>query len=133
MALTDEEKVGIIRVLIPDTDAVFGAAEDEYLFEDADLTKFLVAAGGNAVRAAGFAMIAVGNSEALIGKVIKTQDLMTDASKLQDKWRASGEAMLQRADKEEDREDMGYFEIVDFQEGWRAERPELTEWGFSWA
>lgn len=125
--------IDLVRTLIPDTDAVFGEAEDEHLFEDAQITNFLTVAGGSILRAAGYAMIAVGNSEALIGKVIKTQDLMTDSSKLQDKWRQAGETLLLRADKDDQKDALDYFEIVDFQEGWAFERPELTEYQGGWA
>ena len=123
-----EDQIMDVRTLIPDFEAIFGEDEDEYLFEDERIKSFLRTAKGSITRAAGLAMIAVGNSEALIGKVIKTQDLMTDASKLQDKWRASGEALLGRADKEDQMDAFDYFEIVDYEEGWVAERPELTEW-----
>ena len=126
------EEIMDVRTLIPDFEAVFGESEDEYLFEDERITSFLRTAGGSITRAAGLAMIAVGNSEALIGKVIRTQDLQTDASKLQDKWRASGEALLARADKEDQKDAFDYFEIVDYQEGWIAERPELTEYNRTW-
>lgn len=122
----------LVRTLIPDTDAVFGENEDEYLFDDTQIENFLTIGGNSILRAAGLAMIAVGNSEALISKVIKTQDLSTDGSKLQDKWRESGEALLARADKEEMASAMDFFEIVDYREGWQAERPELTEFGKLW-
>ena len=81
------EPKDLVRTLIPDTEAVFGDAKDEYLFPDEQINNLLEIAGGNVLRAAGLAMIAVGNSEALISKVIKTQDLSTDGSKLQAKWR----------------------------------------------
>lgn len=124
--------IELVRVLIPDTDAVFGAAKDEYLFADEELAKFLEVTGGSVLRAAGYAMIAVGNSEALISKVIKTQDLSTDGSKLQNQWRESGLAMFDRADKEDAANAMDFFDIIDFGEGWSMERPELTEYGTTW-
>ena len=127
------EPLELVRTLIPDTDAIYGDGEDEYLFDDAQIENFLTVAGGSVLRAAGMAMIAVGNSEALISKVIKTQDLATDGSKLQDSWRLSGQALLARADKEDEKDALDYFEIVDYEEGWTTARPELTEYGFSWA
>lgn len=126
------EPKDLVRTLIPDTEPVFGDAKDEYLFPDEQINNLLEIAGGNVLRAAGLAMIAVGNSEALISKVIKTQDLSTDGSKLQDKWRESGEALLRRAYKEDEGKALDYFEIIDFQEGWLAERPELTEHAIQW-
>lgn len=126
------EPKDLVRTLIPDTEAIFGAGEDEYLFADDQIENLLEIAGGSVLRAAGLAMIAVGNSEALISKVIKTQDLATDGSKLQDKWRESGEALLRRAAREDEGKALDYFEIIDFQEGWLAERPELTEHAIQW-
>jgi len=126
------EPKDLVRTLIPDTEAIFGAGENEYLFADDQIENLLEIAGGSVLRAAGLAMIAVGNSEALISKVINTQDLSTDGSKLQDKWRESGEALLARAYKEDQGKALDYFEIIDFQEGWRAERPELTEHAIQW-
>lgn len=126
------EPKDLVRTLIPDTEPIFGAGENEYLFADDQIENLLEIAGGSVLRAAGLAMIAVGNSEALISKVIKTQDLSTDGSKLQDKWRESGEALLRRAYKEDEGKALDYFEIIDFQEGWLAERPELTEHAIQW-
>lgn len=125
MAVTETD---LVRALIPDTDPVFGPNEDEYIFSDDDIKNYLTIANGNVLRAAGYAMIAVGNSEALINKVIKTQDLATDGSKVQDTWRKAGESLLARADKDDQKDALDYFEIVDFKEGWTRERPELTEW-----
>lgn len=126
------EPKDLVRILIPDNEAVFGDAKDEYLFEDADIEKFLEIANGSILRAAGLAMIAVGNSEALISKVIQTQDLKTDGSKLQSQWRESGQAMFDRADKEDAQNAAGYFDIIDYGEGWGSDRAELTEHGFVW-
>ena len=122
--------IALVRTLIPDTDAVFGEAGDEYLFADAQIENFLTIAGDSVVRAAGLAMIAVGNSEAMINKVIKTQDLQTDGAKLQAQWRESGQALLDRADKEDENKALDFFQIIDYRAGWTAERPELTEYSF---
>ena len=125
--------VELVRTLIPDTDAVFGENEDEYLFPDADIERFIEVANGSVTRAAGLAMIAIGNSEALINKVIKTQDLMTNGAALATAFQKSGELLLKRADKEDEVGALDYFEIIDYREGWAQERPELTEWSTPWA
>lgn len=110
------EEIKQVRTLIPDTDAIYGAGEDEHLFSDEEISTFIAVAGGSILRAAGLAMIAVGNSEALIEKVIVTQDLETDGSKLQDKWRLSGLALL----KQSQADDMfDGFHIINYREGWR--------------
>lgn len=129
MPVTIEDDIILtMRVLIPDTDAIYGDGEDEYLWSDADLARFYVVGRNSVLRGAGYAMIAVGNSEAMIEKVITTQDLSTDGSKLQDKWRLSGERLLLRADKEDD--DLNSFDgfnLIDYREGWLPYGPELTE------
>lgn len=121
------EDVANIRVLIPDTDAIYGDSKDEYLFSDEDLERFF-AIGGSVLRAAGLAMIAVGNSESLISKVIVTQDLETDGAKAQKEWREAGAELLKQARLIEGDENEAFFEIIDYGQGWVTRPPELTEW-----
>ncbi len=123
------EDVANIRVLIPDTDAIYGNAGDEYLFADEELERFF-AVGGSVLRAAGLAMIAVGNSESLISKVIVTQDLETDGAKAQKEWREAGRALLREAALMDIGEGEAFFEIINYRQGWEPEVPELTEWPF---
>lgn len=118
------DEIAAIRVLVPDTDAIYGDDEDQYLFSDPEYGSFYSVARGNIVRAAGYAMIAIGNSEGIISKVIKTQDLQTNGADLQAQFRQAGTMMLNRADKEEANEDMYHgFELI-FP---KKRRPELTE------
>jgi hypothetical protein len=84
-----------VRLNIPDTEAIYGDGQDEYIFEDDDIALFLDQASGQPMFAAGLAMVAVGNSEALIGKVIRNYETQTDASKLQREWRSAGIAMIE--------------------------------------
>jgi hypothetical protein len=126
--ITTPNSERIVRTLIPDVDAIYGEDKNEYLFTPQQISDFLAAGGGNVLKAAGFAMITVGNSEAMIEKVIRTQDLTTDGSKLQQQWRESGLALLARGDKETDAENVfDGFQIIDYREGWAEWPPELTE------
>lgn len=122
-----------VRTLIPDTDAIYGAGANENLFTDDEIDRFFRLGGDNAIRAAGLAMIAVGNSEALIEKVIVTQDLETDGSKLQDKWRASGVALLKQAAVGDL---FDGFQIINFREGWTTGgelvEPFTGEWPYGY-
>jgi hypothetical protein len=120
------EELAAIRVLIPDTDAIYGVNEDEYLFTDENYTSFFSVGEGSVLRAAGYAMIAIGNSEAMISKVIISQDLETDGAKAQKEWREAGRALLARADKG-DADSEVIFDLIDFREGWMPYPPELTE------
>lgn len=117
-----------VRILIPDTDAIYGTAGDEYLFSDAQISAVLAGTGkGSVLRTAGLLMIAVGNSEAMISKIIRTQDLQTNGAQLQNSWRESGQAFLDQADKEDAITAGEFFEIVDYGSGWDSDWPELTE------
>lgn len=125
------EQVMLIRTLIPDTDAIFGDGRDEYMLEDSQIQAFFEVARGNILRAAGYACIAIGNSEAIISKVIKTQDLSTSGADVANSLRENGKVYLARADKEDQDADWAFFQIIDFPVGDRP--PELTERPWSWA
>lgn len=116
--------VDVVRTLIPDTEAVFGDSGSETLFNDTDIGNFLLAGGNSVLRAAGLACLAIGTSEALISKVIRTQDLQTDGAKLSDAMVKKADLLFRRADKIELSE-QAYFQIVDY--GWGTYPPELTE------
>lgn len=116
-----------MRVLIPDNEPIF---EGDYLFTDVELDTYLTIANGSVLRAAAFAMIALGNSEAMISKVIRTQDLQTNGATVADAYRRNATVLLDRAKAEDDAADSFYIDTIDYTEGWSAARPELTE--FNW-
>lgn len=117
--------IELVRTLIPDNDDIFGDAEDEYLFDDEQINNFLTLGGNNPYWAAGLAMVAIGNSEALINKVIINQDLATDGSKVQAGYLKSGAYYISLGQQQANDALWSGFEIVEFQtDSWR---PELTE------
>lgn len=118
--------IDVVRTLIPDTEAIFGASSNETLFSDDDINNFLLAGGDSVLRATALACMAIGTSEALISKVIRTQDLQTDGARLSDAMVKKADALFKRADAEDAAAAVGYFDIIDFGEGWRY-TPELTE------
>lgn len=119
-----------VRDLVPDDSPVFGDDENEYLFSDEQIGRIFDGVGkGSTLRTVGLLCISVGNSEALINKVIKTQDLSTDGSKLQDTWGKRGEYYIGLADEEDTALVDSFFGIVDYRQGWLSERAELTEGG----
>lgn len=122
----DAGTVAVIRALIPDTEEVF---EGTTLFTDEEIGHYYTAGRGSALRAAGLAQIAIGNSEAMISKVIKTQDLSTNGAAVADAFRKSGETLLKRADDEDIADGGFYSNIVDY--GWPVV-PELTEWNWGY-
>lgn len=94
------DEILAVRLMIPDNEAIYGDAANENLFTDTEIEAFLTVGKGNAMWAAGLAMIAVGNSEAMIGKVIRNYETETDASKLQREWRSAGDVLI-KAGREE--------------------------------
>lgn len=120
--------IELVRTLIPDTDAVFGENGDQYIFEDAQIDNFITV-GGNVLRAAALACMAVGSSEAIISKIIRTQDLQTNGAQLQESFTNKAKVLFGRADAEEAKLGIDSFEIIDFREGWYPNRVELTEYG----
>lgn len=121
---TDE--ISIIRSLIPDDAPVFGDAGGEYMFSDEQIGHFFTVGGGNVIRAAAFAVLAISTSEVLISKVIKTQDLSTDGSKVASALTAKAEALFAQATAMDLNDINAHFEIIDY--GWNQYRPELTEY-----
>ena len=95
--------------------SIFGeprASQGRIIFDDEDIKLFLDAGKGNAMWAAGLAMIAIGNSEAMIGKVIRNYETETDASKLQREWRSAGDVLIKNGRAEVELDDGGIFDIV---------------------
>lgn len=122
---------GRVRLLIPDTD------EAALLFTDEQITAFLAMARGTGTalvkRAAAAALAAVASSEALVSKVIKTQDVSTDGAKVSDALLARAATLRDQADADEDADvdDGGGLLVVDFHDPFNrrygAEAAEL-EW-----
>lgn len=125
MAATADD-IRRVRVLIPDTEAVF---DGETMFSDTDIEDYIFLGGDNLLRAAGLACLAIGSSEALISKKIKTQDLQTDGPAVAAAMAAKAKALFDRADAEDAAKDVPYFDIIDYGEGWTT-APELTEWNW---
>lgn len=119
---TDIEKM---RILIPDSEAIF---DGQTLFTDTELSNYVEIGGGSVLRGAAYAMIAIANSEAMISKVIKTQDLSTNGAQVAEAFRKNAQMLLDRADKEDDAAGEFYIDIID---NTNSYPPELTEW--NWA
>lgn len=112
MAYTTSD-IRAVRLLIPDTDPIYGDNEDEYMFEDADIEIYLGLGKGSPLWAAGLASLAVGGSEALILKVTRNYETETDGSKLMVAWTAKGKMMIEQAKLEWDAsQDVGIFELA---------------------
>lgn len=86
-----------VRLLVPDTDQVYGPAGDQYIFTDDDIDAYLTLGHGNAKWAAGLAKIAVGGSEALILKVVRNYETSTDGATLMRQWTLAGQGLIEEA------------------------------------
>lgn len=104
------EDIRRVRVLIPDTDAIYGDASDEYLFDDEAIEDFIYLGNENLKWAAGLAKMAVGGSEALILKVIRNYETTTDGANLMRQWTIAGQRLVEQGQAEVENE--SYFEIT---------------------
>lgn len=111
MAYTEAE-IRAVRLMIPDTEPIFGATEDQYMFEDVDIEIFLAQGHDNAKWAAGLASIAIGGSEALIGKWIRNYETQTNGGALMKEWTLKGKTLIDEGRAELEDEAVGIFEIA---------------------
>jgi hypothetical protein len=113
-----------VRLLIADTNPQLR------MFRVDELQDFLDMEGGHVKLAAAQALGVIATSEALIGKVIRTQDLATDGAKVAAELRVRAADLRQQvADGEGD--DSAGFDTVDFVDPFHRRRgAELSEW--SW-
>jgi hypothetical protein len=111
--------IGRVRLLIPDRDL------DGLLFSDADITAFLALEASSIKRAAALALETIASNEAMVGKVIKTQDLSTDGAKTAAELRARAAELRRQVD--EDDPDAGGFDYVDFVDPFTRTSGELAE------
>lgn len=107
-----------VRVLIADTDPARQVLDDHTILD------FLGIANGNAKRAAAEALEAIAVSETLVGKVIRTQDLQTDGTKVADALLKRADRLRDQAMREDAEADDFAFDVVypDYRR-----RPEGTE------
>lgn len=113
---------GRVRAMIPDVEQVdfSGEGVPGYLFSDEHIEALLAVSRGGAIgsvkRAAAKAMRAIAVSEALIQKVIRTEDLQTDGAKVAQALLTAARDLEGEADEDDEVEEDAYaFAIVDFQ------------------
>lgn len=114
--------IDTVRLLISDT-------ATPHLFTDPELQQYLTLEDGSVKRAAAQALDTIASSEALVSKVIRTQDLTTDGAKVADALRKHATALRAQADAADqqaaDDADEGFFDIIPATDAWCG--PELTE------
>lgn len=88
--------VGLVRLLIPDTD------QTALLFNDGQITAFLGLNSADVRRAAAEALETVASNEAMVSKVITTQDLRTDGAAVAAELRARATSLRSEAKRLDD-------------------------------
>lgn len=119
MAVDFTTPVGKVRALIPDIEEVDweDTGEVSYLFSDEHISAFISLHDEDSPglhRAAADAVEALATSEAMISKVIKTEDLQTDGAKVANALLVRARQLREEADREEAKDDQSAFDIVDF-------------------
>lgn len=114
--------IGQVRLLIPDVD------EDNLLFTDPQVSGFLTLEGESVRLAAAQALDVIASNEAMISKVIRTQNLQTDGAKLAQALMARATSLRQQAAEGYGDDDAG-FAIVDYDPLTGLTRAELAELG----
>lgn len=108
MAIDYTTDLGKVRLLIPDTD------ETNLVLTD-DQINALLAMETYVKRAAAAALDLIASNEAMVSKVITTQDLQTDGAKVAAELRARA-TELRRQVNEDDDATSGNIDIVDFRD-----------------
>lgn len=97
---------GMVRLLLADVDP------DNVVVSDDAIAGYLVVEAGSIKRAAAQALNAIAISEALVSKVIKTQDLQTDGVKLATELRARAAEL--KSEAENDENDGVAFDVIPY-------------------
>ena len=109
--------IGQVRSLIPDVEPLEDpadlSAEPEYVFNDKMLQAYVSLARGNIYRAAAIAVNTLATTEALLLKVLKSDDRQTDGAKLADALGRRAAWLDEQADAE-DEEVYGGFDIAPY-------------------
>ena len=115
-----------VRDMIPDIEQIDwnDTGESSYLFTDEQIETYLEINRGRVKRATADAIEALATSEALISKVIKTEDLQTDGAKVANALLVRARQLRDSDREDENREDADYFIKVPFRPrppnyGWR--------------
>lgn len=111
-SLQEGDPIAFVRSLIPDMEKLDNpsdpTAEPSYLFSDRTLRDFIAfAKNNNPRRAAADACEAVAGSEALILKVLTTEDLATNGAALAKEWGAKATRLRNQAKDDEENDDDG--------------------------
>ena len=116
-----------VRDMIPDIEEIDwdDTGESSYLFTDSQIQAYLSVNKDNVKRATADAIEALATSEALISKVIKTEDLQTDGAKVANALLVRSRQLRNSAKEDEGTDAAEFFRVVPFRPrppnyGWRG-------------
>lgn len=125
--------IGQVRLLIPDTEQLDNLKDPlvaaAYIFDDTQIQALITLYSDNVKRAAAQAKLMLATSEALISKVIKTDDLATDGAKLGAELRAQAAELRKEADSDDLYDASDAFTIVSGPYVTREPRHPLRHYG----
>ncbi len=138
MAVDYTTAAGQVRLLIADTGATPILSDDQvagYLARWGLTPTDPATARAGIGRAAADALDAIADSETLVSKVIKTQDLTTNGAQVADALRKHADTLRKRADQDDDLDDVNdntFFGVAEFQPypPTGAEAAEAPAWGW---
>ena len=93
--------LGVVRLLVPDMTTDTGDASGNYMFSDAMITALLGLYSQNVKRAAARAIEIVATDQALLTKVIKTDDLSVNGATLADSLLKQAQALRDDANRDD--------------------------------
>lgn len=93
--------IGVVRLLVPDMTTDTGDDTGSYLFSDAMLTALLTLYNGNVKRAAARGIEIIATDQALLTKVIRTDDLSVNGATLADALLKQAKALRDDADQDD--------------------------------
>lgn len=116
-----------VRDLIPDIEEIDWNDDGtpSFLFTDGQIQTYLSLNDNSVKRAVADAVEVLATSEAYISKKIKTEDLETDGPAVANAMLNRARQLRQSADREDERDDMAFFQKVPF-------RPRPSNYGWRW-
>lgn len=97
--------VGQVRLLATDI-------SEPHIFPDEAIEAFLSLTSGNVKRAAALALIAIASDEVLVGKVIRTDDLLVSSNLVAEQLRKQADDLNAQADADDARRLNDDFQVI---------------------
>jgi hypothetical protein len=96
------EAVGKVRILIPDADTDTGDVNGDYLFSDEQIESILGLYNDSIKRATAALIDTIANDQALLYKVVRTDDLSVNGAQVADALRKRAQSLRDEANNDDD-------------------------------